>query len=243
MTQQKPYILGMINARGGSKGVPRKNIKLLGGKPLIGWSIDVARQVPELSRIIVSTEDEEIAQIAREYGADIPFMRPAELASDTAVQLDTIIYNVERLEREEGQRIDAVALLQPTQPFRLPEDVSGCIRTLLETGAESAITIAPNKHHPLGIWTKNADGQGLKQFLKNADAQAGFNRQQMEALYFRTGAVYVISRKALVEKKSLYGDHVEGHIVDDIRSWINIDDMQDWEMAEAWLAYRNSKAG
>jgi CMP-N,N'-diacetyllegionaminic acid synthase len=237
----KPYILGMINARGGSKGVPNKNIKYLGGKPLIGWSIDVARQVPEITRLIVSTEDEEIAQIAAEYGADIPFMRPAELASDTAVQLDTIIYNVERLEQEEGIIVDAVALLQPTQPFRTPDDVSGCIQTLLKTGADSAITIAPNKHHPLGIWTQNKDGQGLNQFLNKSDAQAGFNRQQMETLYFRTGAVYVISRKALLEKKSLYGEYVEGYVVDDIRSWINIDDLQDWEMAEAWLAYRTAK--
>lgn len=239
---QKPYILGMINARGGSKGVPRKNIKLLGGKPLIAWSIEVARQVPELSRIIVSTEDEEIALIAKEYGADIPFMRPAELASDTAVQLDTIIYNVEQLERREGRKIDAVALLQPTQPFRLPEDVSGCIQKMVGTGADSVITIAPNKHHPLGIWSKNSSGKGLAQFLKGEGQQAGFNRQQMETLYFRTGAVYVISRKALLEYKSLYGEYVEGHIVDDIRSWINIDDLQDWEMAEAWLAYRQSKA-
>lgn len=238
---ETPYILGMINARGGSKGVPRKNIKLLGGKPLIAWSIEVARQVPEISRLIVSTEDEEIAGIARDYGADVPFMRPDELASDTAVQLDTIIYNVERLEREEGRRIDAVALLQPTQPFRTPEDVSGCIRKMRETGAQSVITVAPNKHHPFGLWTFGEEGAGLELFLKEGAQQKGFNRQQMKPLYMRTGAVYVISRQALLEKRSLYGDHVEGYVVDDIRSWINIDDLQDWEMAESWLFYRQQK--
>lgn len=240
MTQDKPYVLGMINARGGSKGVPRKNIKPLGGKPLIAWSIETARSVPEITRTIVSTEDIEIAQIARDYGADIPFMRPDELASDTAVQLDTIIYNVERIEREEGITVDAVVLLQPTQPFRDPADVSGCIRKLFETGADSAITVAPNKHHPFGLWTfADKDCGALDLYLKDGAQQAGFNRQSMRPLYMRTGAVYVIARKTLLEQRSLYGDHVEGHIVDDIRSWIVIDDLQDWEMAEAWLQYKN----
>ena len=232
-----PYILGMINARGGSKGVPRKNIKPLGGKPLIAWSIEVAAQVPEITRCIVSTEDQEIASIAREYGGDIPFMRPDHLASDTAVQLDTIIYNFEKMEELEGRNIDAVALLQPTQPFRIAEDVSGCIQTLIKTKADSVITIAPNKHHPYGLWTQNKGGAGLDLFMKDGASGQGFNRQQVDTLYMRTGAVYVIARDTLLNKKSLYGDYVEGHIVDAPRSWINIDDLQDWEMAEAWLKH------
>ena len=235
-----PYILGMINARGGSKGVPRKNIKPLGGKPLIAWSIEVAEQVPEITRCIVSTEDQEIADIARRHGADIPFMRPDHLASDTAVQLDTIIYNFEKMEELEGREIDAVALLQPTQPFRTAEDVSGCISALLEYKADSAITIAPNKHHPYGLWTKRKDNKGLELFMKDSASVQGFNRQQVDTLYMRTGAVYVISRDTLLNKKSLYGDYVEGYVVDAPRSWINIDDLHDWEMAEAWLKHINA---
>ncbi len=233
-----PYVLGMINARGGSKGVPRKNIKLLGGKPLIGWSLAVAADVPEITRTIVSTEDQEIADIARANGGDVPFMRPDELASDTAVQLDAIIYNLQKMEEIEGRKIDAVALLQPTQPFRIADDVSGCINKLFKTGADSCVTLAPNKHHPFGLWTM--EDKGVELFLKDG-AKQGFNRQEMKPLYMRTGAVYVMGRDTLLEKKSLYGDYVEGHVVDDIRSWINIDDLQDWEMAEAWLAYRQSK--
>ncbi len=237
---REPYILGMINARGGSKGIPNKNIKPLGGMPLIGWSIETAKKVPQISRLIVSTEDEKIAQVARDLGADIPFMRPAELATDTALQLDTMIYNVERLEKEEGKRIDAVVLLQPTQPFRLPGDVTGCIDALFKTGADSAITICPNKHHPFGLWTQPATQKGMSLFIPQ-QGEKGFNRQQMETLYMRTGSVYVMTRETLMDKKSLYGDYVEGYLVDDIRSWIIIDDLQDWEMAEAWLAYHNAK--
>lgn len=235
MTDQ-PYILGMINARGGSKGVPGKNIKPLGGKPLIAWSIEVAAQVPELTRTIVSTESTKIADVAKTYGGDVPFMRPKELASDTSVQLDTIIYNVERLEKEEGRSIDAVALLQPTHPFRHAQDVSGCIQKMMDTNADSVITIAPNKHHPVGLWSIENDG--LQPFIEQAKKVGhGFNRQQMKPLYLRTGSVYVISRKTLLGSRSLYGAYNEGYIVDDIRSWINIDDMNDWSMAEAWNAY------
>ncbi len=244
MTDQKidaPFVLGMINARGGSKGVPRKNIRMLGDKPLIAWSIDVAKQVPAISRCIISTEDQEIADVAREYGGDIPFMRPAELATDTSIQLDTIIYNTKKMEEMLGHHVDAVVLMQPTQPFRTPEDVVGCIDLLFKTNADSVITIAPNKHHPFGLWQDKENGQGLRMFLEEGQAQQkGFNRQAMPDLYMRTGAVYVIRRDVLVDQGSLYGDHVEGYVVDHARSWINIDDEHDFKMAEAWAAYQAS---
>lgn len=231
-----PFVLGMINARGGSKGVPRKNIRPLGNKPLIAWSISVAKKVPQISHCMVSTEDEEIAEVARQHGGEIPFMRPEELATDTSIQLDTIIYNTEKMEDALGHKIDAVALLQPTHPFRAAEDVSRCINLLFQTGADSVITIAPNKHHPFGLWQE--DKKGLCLFLEDGAAQQkGFNRQTMPDLYMRTGAVYVIKRDVLIEQKSLYGQHVEGYVVDDARSWINIDDEHDFKMAEAWAAY------
>ncbi len=236
----EPYILGMINARGGSKGVPRKNIRMLAGKPLIAWSIDVAKQVAQISHTIVSTEDEEIAEIARKHGADVPFMRPDELASDTAIQLDAIIYNLKKMEDVKGHQIDGVALLQPTHPFRIAEDVAGCIDLFHQSGADSVVTMAPNKHHPFGLWVYQGDGKKIEPFLNDAKSQAqGFNRQTMPDLYMRTGAVYVIRRETLLEKRSLYGDHVEGYIVDAARSWINIDDMHDFQMAEAWAMYQD----
>lgn len=234
-----PYILGMINARGGSKGVPRKNIRDLGGKPLIAWSIDVAKQVPELSRCIVSTEDDEIAEIAVKYGGDVPFMRPPHLASDEAIQLDTILYNVKKIESSLGHEIDAIALLQPTHPFRTAEDVSGCIKLLQDTNADCAITIAPNKHHPLGLWKRQENADGLKMFLNaDSDLSQGFNRQEMPELFMRTGAVYVISRNCLINNQSLYGSYVEGYVVNGFRSWFNIDDEDDLEFAQAWVNYK-----
>lgn len=232
----KPFVLGMINARGGSKGVPRKNIRILGGKPLICWSIDVAKRVPSISRCIVSTEDQEIAQVAHANGGDVPFMRPAELAADSSIQLDTLIYNTIKVEEMLEHKIDAVVLLQPTHPFRTAGDVSGCIDKLFKTGADSVITIAPNKNHPFGLWQSGK--KGLKPFLENALSEhKGFNRQSMHGHFMRTGAVYAIKRDVLVDQKSLYGRYVEGHVVDEVRSWINIDNEHDFSMAEAWASY------
>jgi CMP-N,N'-diacetyllegionaminic acid synthase len=227
-------IVGMINARGGSKGIPRKNIRPLLGKPLIAWSIEVARQVRYIKRVLVSTEDEEIAAIARDYGAEIPFMRPAELARDTSLQFDTIRYNVERLEAE-GDPIDIVVLLQPTSPLRTAGDVEGCLELMAAANADTVITIAElHRFHPMGIW-RTADGTRLEPY--QTTEPAGFNRQTMAPLYWRTGSVYVMRRDVIVDKGALYGDSVHGYIVNEPRSWFNIDSDFDWQLTEAWLRH------
>lgn len=227
-------IVCMINARGGSKGIPRKNIRPLMGRPLIAWSIEVARQARFVKRVIVSTEDEEIAAVAREYGAEVPFMRPAELASDTSLQFDTIRYNVERLEAESG-RIDAVALLQPTSPLRTAGDVEGCLELMAKANADTVITIAElHRFHPQGIWHAT-EGTRLAPYASTEPA--GYNRQAERPLYWRTGSVYVMRRNVILEKNAIYGDNVHGFVVSDARSFFNIDSEFDWQLTEAWLRH------
>jgi CMP-N-acetylneuraminic acid synthetase len=237
MDLEKANILCMINARGGSKGIPRKNIRPLMGKPLIAWSIDVAKRSRYIGRVIVSTEDEEIATIARQHGAEVPFMRPAELATDTSLQFDTIRYNVERLEAK-GGRIDVVVLLQPTSPLRTTADVEGCLELLAQTNADTVVTVAElHRFHPMGIW-RMADGTRLAPY--HTTEPAGFNRQTMAPLYWRTGSVYVMRRDVIMQKGAIYGEQVHGFVVNEPRSWFNIDSDFDWQLTEAWLRYAAS---
>lgn len=236
MNLEKANILCMINARGGSKGIPGKNKRQLMGQPLIAWSIAVAKNARFISRTIVSTEDEEIAQIARDHGADVPFMRPAELASDASVQFDTIKYNLDRLELEHATQFDAVVLLQPTSPLRTVGDVEGCIALMAESGGDTVITIAELNHfHPKGIWHKCDDEARLEPY--EPIEPTGFNRQTNAPLYWRTGAVYVIKRDVIVNKQAIYGDDVRGYLVNEPRSWFNLDSEFDWQLTEAWLKH------
>lgn len=237
MSLDGAYVLGMINARGGSKGIPRKNIRPLLGKPLIAWTIEVAKQARYLDRVIVSTEDEEIAAVALRHGAEIPFMRPAELAGDTSLQFDTIRYNLERLESD-GPRIDIVVLLQPTSPMRTPGDVEGCLELMTTTNADTVITVAElHQFHPMGIWQRG-DGTELKPYYKTE--LAGYNRQVMGPLYWRTGSVYAMRREVILRKRAIYGDKVHGYLVNEPRSWFNIDTDFDWRRMEAWLRNEQS---
>ncbi len=221
-----PKILGLINARGGSKGVPGKNIKPLCGRPLIAWSIETANKCASINRVVVSTDDEKIANTARDAGADVPFMRPAELAGDDVLQIDVIIHAVEFLEKQ-GDVYDYVCLLQPTCPVRAVEDVEGALKLLIESKADSVITITPTPHHPMTLYSKG-EGQRLTQFVETS--KAGVTRQQFPELFWRTGSVYAFRRENL-KQRSMYGNDVRGYEVPPERC-ANIDDPLDWDIAE-----------
>ncbi|HEX2639627.1 MAG TPA: acylneuraminate cytidylyltransferase family protein, partial [Pyrinomonadaceae bacterium] len=141
--------LGIIPARGGSKGVPRKNIKLLCGKPLLAYTAESALAAKRLTRVILTTEDPEIAAVGEKLGLDIPFMRPADLAHDNTPTLPVVVHAVETLEQM-GETYDAVCLLQPTNPLRRPEEIDGCIDLLVRTGADSVFTVlrVPDTYNP-----------------------------------------------------------------------------------------------
>lgn len=227
-------ILALINARSGSKGVPGKNIKPLAGKPLITYSIETAKQCPSLNRIVVSTDTENIAAIARAAGAETPFLRPAELATDEVLQIDVLIHAVRETEKQSG-KWDFICLLQPTCPLRLAEDVEGALKLLIDSKSDSVITITDvGGRHPRTLYNCDIDGR-LEAYLPSP-AQ-GVRRQQFENLYWRTGGVYAMRRDVLMNERSLYGQDVRGYMVPEERAF-NIDSLFDWSMCDAWLQYK-----
>lgn len=231
--------LGLINARGGSKGIPGKNIKPLLGKPLIVYSIEAGLAARSLARVVVSTDDPQIAQVAKAAGADIPFMRPAELATDKALQIDAIRHALLALEAE-GDVYDAVAILQPTCPLRLAEDIDGAVETMVRTGVDTVISVMEvHGQHPLTMYTADSDG-ALSPLLEAN--RAGVLRQEFPEVLWRNGAVYVIRRDVVVNDRTLYGAKVGGYVMPDERS-SNIDEPIDWVITEALLRHRLEQEG
>jgi CMP-N-acetylneuraminic acid synthetase len=225
--------LGVIPARGGSKGIPRKNIRLLAGKPLLQYTIEAAHAAKHLSRVILSTDDPEIAAVGRQCGLDVPFLRPPELARDDAPTLPVLQHAVDFLEKA-GECFDAVCLLQPTAPLRRAEDIQGCINLLEETDADSVVTVlpVPPEYNPHWVYFRTRDG-----FLKLSTGEDSPipRRQLLPPAFHREGSVYLVRRDVLMERNSLYGSKVVGYPIDPSRS-VNIDTPADWSRAEAAIA-------
>ena len=228
-------VLGLIPARGGSKGVPRKNIRDLCGKPLLQYTAESARASRLLSRVVLSTDDREIAGIGLKCGLDVPFMRPAELAADAAPSLPVVRHALEWLAAH-GDDFDAVCLLQPTHPLRRPGDIDGCIRLLEETGADSVVTVlpVPPEHNPHWVFFREPDG-GLR--LSTGESRLIPRRQDLPPAFHREGSVYVTRRDVVLKGDSLLGDRVIGFPVDPSGS-VNIDTQEDWERAENMIRER-----
>ena len=217
-------ILGLIPARGGSKGVPRKNIRMLGGKPLLAYTAESSLHSKKLTRIILSTEDEEIAAIGRQYGLEVPFMRPFELAKDTTPTLPVIQHALKKLEAE-GDNFDAVCLLQPTNPLRCAIDIDNCIDLLEKSNADSVVSIlpVPAEYNPKWVYWQNADDSII---LSTGETEPISRRQDLPAAYHRDGTVYV-TRKEIIDQGSLYGSRVYGYKINPEYS-ANIDTEDDW---------------
>ena len=227
-------ILGLINARKGSQGVPGKNTKRLDGKPLIGWTVETACACPSLSRIVVSTDCNQIAEIAQRFGADIPFMRPSDLAGPTSLQIDTIRYVMERLEREEHDHYDAVAVLQPTTPLRSVQDVEGCIAMMVEKNSDTVITVVRKAGSLLDtLYGLSKDNVATPQVQKQ---DKGTIRQNLPETFLRVGAVYLIRRDTVLEKGRLYGDIVHAYEIPHERAF-DIDTPFDWNLLDAWIKH------
>jgi CMP-N-acetylneuraminic acid synthetase len=225
-------VLGVITARGGSKGVPRKNLRLLGGKPLFVWTADAARKATRLTRVIASTDDDAIAAVARDSGIEVPFLRPAELATDTAPTLPVLQHAVAALEAA-GDVFDAVCLLQPTNPLRTADTIDACIDLLARSGADSVVTTlpVPAEHNP--HWVYFQDGDGSLQIATGEKTPIP-RRQDLPPAFHREGSVYVTRRSVLMERASLYGTRLVGYPLDPARC-VNIDTPDDFERAEALL--------
>lgn len=226
-------VLGLINARGGSKGVPRKNVRKLAGKPLIVWSIEAALSAKRIDSIVVSTDDEEIAAVARAAGARVPFMRPAELATDRALQIDSVRHAVSMLEQV-GENYDAIVILQPTCPLRLPLDIDESVSILEETEADSVISVCEiGGRHPITCYQREPNGEVSP--ILPAD-ERGVLRQEFGSVFWRNGAIYVVRRDIVMEMGSLYGDRTFGYLMPEDRSF-NIDSIFDWNLTEAYLVH------
>ncbi len=225
-------VLGIIPARGGSKGVPRKNIRLLCGKPLLVYTAESALRAKKLTRVILSTEDEEIAEIGKQCGLDVPFLRPANLAQDTTPTLPVIQHAVEFLETE-GNTFDAICLLQPTNPLRRAEDIDNCIDLMENSEADSVVSVlpVPAEYNPKWVYWKGADG---KLSLSTGEVEPIPRRQDLPTAFHRDGSIYVTRRNVLFEKSNLYGNNIQGYIMNPKYS-ANIDTMNDWFEVEALL--------
>jgi CMP-N-acetylneuraminic acid synthetase len=222
-------VLGVVPARGGSKGVPGKNIKPLGGVPLIGHTIRAAK-ASRLTRTILSTDSEDIARIGLEYGAEVPWLRPAHLATDSARALPVLQHAIEACEAEEGARYDAIMMLQPTTPLRTSGDIDGALDLLERTGADSVISVVDVEgHHPARMKFLEGDRLVDPPF---AEAYENQPRQELRQMYIRNGAIYLTRRDVLLGG-SLKGRDCRGLVMPAERS-VNIDTPLDFRYAE-WL--------
>lgn len=227
--------LALIPARGGSKGVPHKNIRLLAGKPLIAWSIETALTCPRLDRVIVSTDDLQIAEIARQWGAEVPFLRPSELARDDTPDLPVCKHALTWLAEHENYYPTIVVWLRPTAPLRTAADIESAISTLIDTGANCVRSVCLAEHHP--YWMKRLDGTRLVPFANGIDEKEYYRRQLLPPVYRLNGAVDVTTYSTVVEQRLLFGGDVRGYVMPAERS-IDLDSELDFALAELLLRAR-----
>ena len=235
-------ILGIITARGGSKGIPGKNIKELAGKPLIAYTIEAANTSGVFDRIILSTDDEGIANMARRYECEVPFMRPAELAVDTTPHIPVLQHAVSWLKENENYTPDAVMILQPTAPLRTATHIREAASLFKKSGADSVVSVfeVPGHFHPRWQHTVD-DANRLAIFTGEPFSQIVRRRQDLpHKTYARNGAIYCFKTELLFDaiEPNFYGNHVAAYIMKPEES-VNIDTMEDWQEAERILHDRN----
>lgn len=223
-------ILAIIPARGGSKGLPGKNIKTLLGKPLIGWTIEQALASKYIDEIFVSTDSLEIAKISTLFGVNVPELRPAELASDTASSSSFIVYTIQKLKKE-GKSFDYIILLEPTSPLREVFDIDNSLVQLISNfDVESLVGVSKvESSHP--AFTVKIENGILKPFLNELKA---IRRQDISDLYFFEGTVYISKIDSFLERESFYHENTMPYIVPKWKSF-EIDDIEDWFIIESLL--------
>jgi len=233
----KHEILGVIPARGGSKGIPHKNIRDMQGKPLIAHTIEKAKQSRYIDRLIVSTDDPKIADVARSYGAEVPFLRPAELASDSSRAIDAIKHALVTMEDLDRKKYEYIVYLEPTSPNRSAKDIDDATDLFLHSDADSlASVVEATQYHP--ILMKTIENGYLKPIYK--DEPEGMPRQEYTPkAYMRNGAVYIF-RRGNVLQRILWGQTILPYVMPIERSAC-IDDMNDWYLAEIWMQKLNQR--
>tara|TARA_B100000745_G_scaffold166900_1_gene109228 strand:+ start:2188 stop:2904 length:717 start_codon:yes stop_codon:yes gene_type:complete len=222
-------ILAIIPARGGSKGIRRKNLQKLSGKPLIAHTIIAAKKTKSINKIIVSTDDKEIGKISKNNGAEVPFLRPKQISKDTSSIIEVIKHALKFLQENQSYVPDIIILLQPTSPLRTSQLITKTINTLKKSKATSVITVSKITKHPYAsYWLKN---DFLKPFEKNSAKYS--RRQEFPDLFFPTGAVYTFWYDTLKKFNSLHGPKIKPIVVHD--EDIDIDNLRDLFFAEMML--------
>lgn len=226
-------ILGIVTARGGSKSIPRKNIKTFLGKPLIGWAVETLQKSGAINRLIISTEDEEIARIAESYGAEVPFLRPMELAKDHTSTLPVLTHAVSWLKEKERYSPDCVVLLEPTSIGKRPYHLRGVIETFFKTGADSVVSVSevPATLNP--HWQLKVDAEGRINLFTGGSIKSVIRRRQdLPKVYFRSSSIYAFKPELLFrEDPSFYGEDVRAFIVEP-KYALDLDTFEDWIAAE-----------
>lgn len=228
--------LGLIGARGGSKGIPRKNLTDLAGKPLISYTFDEALKSASLDRVVLSTDDHEIASLARESGVEVPFMRPEHLASDTAVMSDVIEHAIDWLNTNEDYNADAIVLLQPTSPLRKAIHIDEAVEIFQKQNADSVISLSDPLEHPWDMVYLKDDS--VKFALDKYEDLT--NRQDYQRFYYINGAVYITKTAMFREHKNFWGGRVVPYSMDTIES-IDVDTDADLIIADCLLRLRHEK--
>lgn len=235
------HILALIPARGGSKGIPRKNIKNFAGYPLIAWSIAAGVQAHTVNRVIVSTDDHEIADVARACGAEVPFMRPAELAQDRTTDLPVFEHALKWLEDIEGYKPDIVIQLRPTSPIRPRDCVDEAVKILIKNAdADCVRGVVPSGQNPYKMWRFNGYDQPMKPLLEVEGINEPYNapRQALPQTYWQTGHIDAIRTSTITRKHSLTGNNIYPLVIDP-RYTVDIDTPADWLKYEA-VIYGNT---
>jgi len=225
-------MLAIIPARGGSKGLPGKNIKTLLGKPMIAYTIEEALKSKYIDEVIVSTDSLEIEAVAKNFGAKSHFLRPAELALDDSKAINTYIYTVDRLNNNFDYSIDNFVILQPTSPLRIVKDIDGAIKLFKEKDADSVVSYT-EEHHPID-WHKYITSNGK---FENIFDEKLLNRQDIKPSYFPNGAIFVFSLE-LIKRNLYYSENSYAYIMPRLRS-VDIDVLEDFQYAEFLIGQKN----
>jgi CMP-N,N'-diacetyllegionaminic acid synthase len=221
----------LITARGGSKRLPQKNIRSLGGRPLLVWSIDVARGIPEICDILVSTDDGAVAEVARSAGALVPWLRPAQLATDSASSVDVCQHALDWYEQEKG-KVDGLLLLQPTSPFRSRDTVVRGIELFRSHQYRPVLGVSPATSHPM--WCFREENEVMRPFVDGGGLH--LRSQDLPLAYVVNGAFYLIAPDDLRKRHSFYDDDALALKIEPPQESIDIDTEWDWRMAETVVA-------
>ena len=224
-----PKILAIIPARGGSKGVPRKNIKLLAGKPLIAWTIEEAKKSKYISKLILSSEDDEIINVAKEYGCEVPFKRPVELAQDNTPGIDAILHAIEQC-----PGYDYIILLQPTSPLRTSEDIDDFISYFINQNVNACVSVCEPSKSPYWMYQLNNQNDLIPLLTEHGSAN---RRQDLPKVFALNGALYIANIEWLMKNKNFVTDETVGYIMPTNKSY-DIDTIEDFMICEYLLKHK-----